>query len=676
VTARSTESFPKTSVSIPSPVRRIADAYGVIAVGAALLVWLALEDGGYGGVARHASGVIVWLALFGLLLARGTAALPRGPVLVVAGAIAAFAALTGLSMLWSESVGRSFVELDRVLIYLGVFLVVAALGSGSPRRRGQLLEALTLGMAVVVVLATLSRVEPALFPDQPLQTLAPAFRARLAYPLGYWNAVGSLTAITLVLVIYAASRADRPRAYRAAATAVLPGAGLALYLTFSRGSLVAAAVACLVMLWLSPRRLSVLGSAVIGGAGAAVLVLVVHAYAALDGGLLDQSAARSEGHRVLVLLVVVSAATYGVRLLAERSALPRRVADALAPHGKKAAIAVGVVVVAGAVAAAPKIADRAAEFREPVVAPATTASGAEGRLTSGSANGRYQYWSSSWDAWKSRPVAGRGAGTWEFWWRRHATIDSPTRDSHSLFFDVLAELGTLGVLALLAFVGAALWFCAAAVRAADAAARPGLVAVTAGALAWTIGAAIDWSWEVTALTIPFFVLVALAASARADQIVPASGERRRSPAIGAVALAAWIAVVMQAVGLGADWSLQRSENEVARGDLAAATESADLARTIEPWSAEPYMQQALVRSRGRSDVESVRLARKALDREPTNWRAWLVLTTVEARAGLIGQAQRDAGIFGTFARGSPLKPTYQQLLMLSVGEDPGFRRGP
>jgi hypothetical protein len=111
--------FPSRRIPIPpswrTALRRLADEYGAIAVGAAALVWLTLEGGGYGGVARHLAGVVVWLFVFGLLMVRGTAALPRGPVLVVAGAILAFATLTGLSVLWSESVGRSYDELTRVL---------------------------------------------------------------------------------------------------------------------------------------------------------------------------------------------------------------------------------------------------------------------------------------------------------------------------------------------------------------------------------------------------------------------------------------------------------------------------------------------------------------------------------------------------------------------------------
>lgn len=655
-------------------LRGVADDYGILAVGAALLVWLALEDGGYSGIPRYAAGAVAWVFVFGVLLVRGNRALPRGPVLLVAAALAALAAVTGLSMLWTESVGRSYDEMARVLLYLGVFLGVAGVAAGGQRRRDQVLEALTLGMSLVVLLAVLSRLESGLFPAQPLAQLGPEFRPRLAYPLGYWNAVGSFVAMTIMLLLHASCRADRPRAYRAAATAFLPVAGLALYMTLSRGALISTAVAGLLLLWTIPRRLSALGSALIGALGAGVLVLLVRTAGTLNEGLLDQAAARSEGHRVLAALLAVSAIGYVTRLLAERWPLPRPPAGVL-PQGRKLVVAAGVIVLAATAVAAPKLADRAAEFREPVVAAGTgtTPDGVERRLSSGSANGRYQFWEASWEAWKSNPVEGRGAGTWEFWWRRNASIDSPTRDSHSIFFDVLAELGTLGVLALVATLGSALWFCATAVRRAGGEPRAGLAAGAAASTAWLIGALTDWSWEIPALTVPFFVLIALATTARRDQganRAPAKESHRARPGmVGGLALAAWIVVIVQAVGLGSAWSLDRSEHAVADGNLRAAEDAAEQARMFRPWSSEPWMQLAFVRVRIAPGPGAIAAAREAVEREPTNWRTWLTLARVQARSGRLTDADGSKSMVARLAKGSPLVPTYDELRALSDGTD-------
>jgi O-antigen ligase len=327
-------------------------------------------------------------------------------------------------------------------------------------------------MAAVVVLAVLSRLEPALFPAQELGRYAPEFRPRLAYPFDYWNAVGSFAAVTLVLLTHAASRADRPRHYRAAATALLPVAGLALYLSFSRGGMIAAALGCVVILWLSPRRLSAAGALAVGAVGTAVLALLVRSYTELNDGLIEESAARSQGHRVLIALLIVGAVAYAARLVGERWSAPGRAVDALFPHRRKIGVAAALLAVAALAVAAPRIADRVSEFDDPVVTGATETANVQSRLTSGSANGRYQLWSSAWDAWESRPVTGRGAGTFEFWWRRHATIDAPSKDSHSLVFDAMAELGTLGLLALVGVLGSVLWLAFAAARAAALTPRP------------------------------------------------------------------------------------------------------------------------------------------------------------------------------------------------------------
>jgi hypothetical protein len=89
------------------------------------------------------------------------------------------------------------------------------------------------------------------------------------------------------------------------------------------------------------------------------------------------------------------------------------------------------------------------------------------------------------------------------------------------------------------------------------------------------------------------------------------------------------------------------------------------------------MQLALVRVRLAGTMpdpkklwdQAVADARDAVEREPTNWRTWLTLTRIEARVGRLPDAVRDNGQLGQLARGSPLVPTYQQLLDLSTSKD-------
>jgi hypothetical protein len=53
----------------------------------------------------------------------------------------------------------------------------------------------------------------------------------------------------------------------------------------------------------------------------------------------------------------------------------------------------------------------------------------------------------------------------------------------------------------------------------------------------------------------------------------------------------------------------------------------------EPWAAEPYALRSYIELE-LQDTEAARLdALDAIDREPTNWRHWLLLARVETNAG-------------------------------------------
>ena len=54
-------------------------------------------------------------------------------------------------------------------------------------------------------------------------------------------------------------------------------------------------------------------------------------------------------------------------------------------------------------------------------------------------------------------MIGIGAGNYELWWNQHHTIDVITIDAHSLYLQTLAELGIVGILLLLGFLGTALY---------------------------------------------------------------------------------------------------------------------------------------------------------------------------------------------------------------------------
>ena len=59
-------------------------------------------------------------------------------------------------------------------------------------------------------------------------------------------------------------------------------------------------------------------------------------------------------------------------------------------------------------------------------------------------------------------MIGTGAGTYQFAWEKHRSIDVPVHNAHSLYLEAFAELGAIGGILVLALVAGILWwaFCA------------------------------------------------------------------------------------------------------------------------------------------------------------------------------------------------------------------------
>src|SRR5215211_5921070 len=577
-----------------TPRSRAADLSGLF-LPALVLAVLALRNGGYDLVTTNLLGLLAWLCvLVGIAFARP----PRRSAWIVGGSIFAFMAWVGLSTLWSESAERSFAEFNQASTYLALFVgtVVAAQRLGGTAR---IVEGLTAGLAVVIGLALLSRLEPSLFPEQTLTKIVPDAKPRLSYPFNYWNAVALGVALAVPLFLHLATRERLSGWWRAAGVALLPGAGLVLYLTFSRGGLVCTILAAGLFVAFTRERLQAALALVIGGAGAAVLVVVARSYRELNDGLIDTAAGRTQGDKVLVLTLVVSAVVYfaarAAQRLRVRARLPRRRARLMLAAGAAVVLVLGLAVVASA-----DLGSRLETLSSDSTAQAGTST--ESRFLSRSGNGRTEYWNSAIDAWQAHPVEGIGSGTWSLWWQRRPTVANYVRDPHSLFFEVAAELGTIGVLALLAMFAAILWAAWKAVR--EVPRDPAAPALLAAAAAFAVNVAIDWTWEITAVGAVFFVVAGLlvarpepATAEAEDEAGDARGVRRvrRPPRLGrgmAVALVAWAAIFAQAVPLIADWQVTKSQKAVRRGDLGAAQDAAETARSVMPWAAGPNLQLA------------------------------------------------------------------------------------
>ncbi|HET9163825.1 MAG TPA: O-antigen ligase family protein [Solirubrobacterales bacterium] len=601
-----------------------------------LVVYLGLKGGGYDPLVHDQVGIAVWWVL---LAATFAGALPRrrlSPLAWLAlGLLAAFVGWTALSLSWTESVERTSADLARVAGYLGVFaLALLSRGSRGARRT---VAAVGAGIAVVAIVGLLSRLHPSWFPEgEQTARFLPSTRERLAYPLNYWNALAALVAIGLPLILQQATEA-RAVVLRSVAAAAIPAMALTAFLTLSRGGIAAAAIALAVYLVLAPDRLPKLLTVAVSGAGAAILIAAADQRDALREGLLT-STARAQGSEMLAIVAVVC---IGVALgeaalslwIGEKRrpawTVPSRRTSATVASGAAAALAI-MLIVAGAPG---RVSNAWSDFKGDGSPGQGTA-----RLNSVSGEGRYQYWRSAVEESRTRPLTGTGSGTFEFWWDRNGNRPGTIRDTHSLYMQTLGELGLVGLALLAGFLLSVVIGGGRATVRAVRSRRGQLAAAAAGCVAFCVTASFDWMWQIPVLPVATLLLAAVLVSAG-----PGAGRRRVSlawPLRVPLAGVALVAIVAIAIPLASATALRQSEADARSGDLPAALGAARTAQRIQPGAASPRLQQALVLEE-QGDLRAASLAaRAATEREPTNWRTWMVRSRIEAERGLAGPAVR------------------------------------
>jgi hypothetical protein len=596
-------------------------------------VAIALADGGYYPAAFSSIALVTWgIVLAGLAAGFLPRAEPPRPAVVGGCALAALAGLTALSMAWASDQGAAFEDAIRVLAYGGAFLLVVVVtrsGDAPAWLRG-----VAIGATAIAVLAVLARLEPSLFgyPERELAAQVPVDANRLSWPIGYWNGLGALCGISVGLLAWLGAGANR--AARTVSIGAMPLTILCLYATTSRGGVIAAAVALIVLIAAGPRRLRFAASSAVGLAAGVGLVWAASSKSALfDHPGTDLAA--TQGDEVLAMLAVAVVVAAAVRYLLdgrlERISEPRLERRTWIRIGIGAAI----VVVVAIVLADP--AQRWEEFKSP---PTHADTAAERHIFSrGGSSGRWQFWSAAYDAFETEPFRGIGAGGYPAWWNQHGTLPSDTRNAHSLAMDTLAELGVVGIVVVIAFF-AAVAVCGIrrvrSVRDSRAAAAAALAVFAAG----SVGVVADWNWDLPAVFAPAIVAAALLtgpATLAADlPRIPVRGvaRSRRRFAFGVAVLGfSWIAICASGLLLAVRYELTASQHASDDGDLTKAAQQANNAIDLEPWAADPRRRLAEVMLEADNLPEAAKAIDEAIIRARQDPELWLVRAQVQLASG-------------------------------------------
>ena len=611
---------------------------------AASLMGVALAYGGYGLTTRSIVAVVVWWAI---ILGLGLGLLPfrRPPrdAYRSGGLLAGLAVLAGLSVLWSASPEKSFVEFDRITLYLGFFLLAVLAGTRANATRW--VDGLAIGIAVVGLLALTTRLLPGLVPGGDEVTSIPNAQARLAFPLGYSNALGILLAVGYPLLLRS-SVAARTALARGLAVGVIPALSAAIFLTSSRGAIGCALLGVAVFLALARPRGEAAWASVCAAGGSALLVAALKSRVDLVSTPFDNPAVTVAQGRVVAAIALLVCFGAGLAYLGGIAAARARGLSLRTPGiGRQGRLAIGVIAAVALVAVVIAVdpGARIEGFKQTGFDP-TGRKQTTGQLLRPDGGGRYQFWSAAVDQFRANPVLGGGAGAYEFWWAENPHIPYYVRDAHSLWLEILGELGLVGLALAASAFGYGIFVALRRVRGEIGPDRTLDAALCATLFAWVFAAAVDWMWEMTVVSAVAVVCLGLMtgpATARRPQLAPSSrGSRSFSVGVAVIA-AAWLVICAQASPLLSEMRIADSQVAAARGEFDAALTAARGARTLQPWTGGPYRQLALIEEERARFTMARGYIQEAIAREPGNAELWRDAARIERGSGnVVGAGRR------------------------------------
>jgi tetratricopeptide (TPR) repeat protein/predicted secreted protein len=601
------------------------------------VVW-ATSQAGY-PLAHWAPMGLIVIALLAIALAAVRLRWRDIPLAVrlAVGCLAAYTALSFLSIAWAHEQGIAWEGADRTLLYLLVFSLFACW-----RQRGA-------SAALVLVAWTLALIVLAFYVELhidgasagALRSLMPG--GRLIDPSGYANANAAqwLMAFWPALLL---ARSDRlPWAGRG----VLAGGAVLLacvaLLSQSRGSLYATPVLVVLVFLLIPARVRTfvtLAPVALGVAAAAPAVLRVGDHLDAHGDVIPAHVHTTVAASLLAGLLVGVIVTAGAALETGTRLSPRaRVA--FARGARTLTVAAVLATVAGGLAVAGNPVHRLESAWHSFKGGYGEDRQKGSRLISGLGSNRYDFYRVALDEFLAHPLVGIGADNFQQQYLVHGRSNETPRYPHSVELRTLVQTGLLGALLAVVGLAAALAAAARAIRRADPLARHVAAAALCGFAYWVVHGSFDWFWEFAGLGAPAFALLGLAcalAPARGGEEAPAPASRQWPLA----AVASLIALAA-ALSLAAPWlsqlEVQRAAAIWTHAPAAAYRRLHDAAR-LDPLSDEAYLVAGSIALRYGELTRADQQFAQALARSPNDAYATLERGAIAAQQGRHAQALR------------------------------------
>jgi hypothetical protein len=602
----------------------------------ALLVLATVYSGAFAVQEWAPPTLFVLVVLLTIAVRGGAIAVGDRWVLAMLGAVWALAGWEALSATWGVSGAAALEGAGRQALYAGVMTLpfVAVVDRRSLRVAA---EGITVGIACIAVY-TLAR----MLVDGPAIFLA----GRLNDPIGYRNATALLFAIAYWPLISSAATRSRPRAVRAVSFGLAElMLGLA-FLTQSRGLLLGLACGAAVALALGPDRLlrawlALLSCALLAAVASPLLTpydAFIHHNEVVTSGEIATAA------RVLLALALAAGAI--MLLIAVFDAGLRAAHPAMARVRRLAAaglVGLAIVGVAGVVAASHgnPIHEAHVKWNEFSDLQATNT----GSTRFSSAGGqRYDLWRVALDEFRSAPVGGVGMGSYQFDYYRLRHTNRNLDDPHGLIFQVMGELGTVGLLLLVVFLVSAGGAIATNWRGAPLDTRRVAGGLAAAGATFVGQSLVDWMWRIPGLTALGLLCIAVSAAMLVRSHEPegaAARARRRWPV--------WVRVPSSAVLVGAIWlvlTLYLATVEIDRANHVRGVDpvtqllDARTAAELEPSAVEPhYIEASALESVGDRAAALAQL-QAAARLEPNNFVPIGLLGDFEARGHQWALARR------------------------------------